>query len=78
MRERIETQKKPLSERLPVALQWFFIFYATINNSLIPAWIMSIPAEKYLRISWRFFMQALLIIPFCMYEYRKGNEKVKQ
>ena len=38
---------------------------------------MSIPAEKYLRISWRFFLQAWFLLPFCMYEYRAGDAKVK-
>ena len=54
--EGIANIKLHLKDRLPVFFQWILIFYATINNALIPPWILSIPAEKYLRIAWRFFM----------------------
>lgn len=40
---------------------------------MIPAWIMSIKATKLLRISWRFLLQAIMIIPFVLYERRKAD-----
>ena len=49
---------------------------------MIPAWIMNIKATKLLRISWRFLLQAIMIIPFVLYERRKADaqtlEKYKQ
>jgi len=39
---------------------------------------MNIKANKILRISWRFFMQAFMVIPFVLYEYRSGGEEVKK
>ena len=40
---------------------------------MIPPWIMNIEANKLLRISWRFVLQALMIIPFVLYEKRTAN-----
>ena len=34
---------------------------------------MSIKATKLLRISWRFLLQAIMIIPFVLYERRKAD-----
>ncbi|EAR82509.1 transmembrane protein, putative (macronuclear) [Tetrahymena thermophila SB210] len=65
---------KPFYERVNPYLAWFLVFYATINAACIPPWIMSIPAEKYLRIAWRFFMQAVMMIPFLLYERRNLPE----
>jgi len=31
---------------------------------MIPAWIMNIPADKYLRISWRFYMQMFMVVNY--------------
>lgn len=44
---------------------------------MIPGWIMNIKANKMLRISWRFLMQAIMVIPFVLYEYRTGSEAVR-
>ncbi|CAD8092366.1 unnamed protein product [Paramecium primaurelia] len=66
-----------LYEKIPQYLAWAIIFYASFNNAMMPPWIMTIPAEKYLRIAWRFLLQGIFLIPFIMYEYRTGNEKIK-
>ena len=68
--EHVNEISKPLYTRINHYLAWFLVFYATINGACIPPWIMSIPAEKYMRISWRFFMQTVMMIPFLMYEKR--------
>jgi hypothetical protein len=45
---------------------------------MIPGWIMSIQANKLLRKSWRFFMQAFMVIPFVLYERRSKDENIKK
>ncbi|CAD8202136.1 unnamed protein product [Paramecium pentaurelia] len=72
-----EEDDHQLYEKIPQYLAWGIIFYASFNNAMMPPWIMTIPAEKYLRIAWRFLLQGIFLIPFIMYEYRTGNEKVK-
>lgn len=44
----------------------------------MPGWIMNIKANKLVRISWRFFMQMIMVIPFVLYEYRTGGENVRK
>lgn len=39
---------------------------------------MNIKANKILRISWRFFMQMIMVIPFVLYEYRTCDENTKK
>lgn len=48
-------------------LSWIILIYSVCNAAMIPAWIMSIKATKLLRISWRFMLQAVMIIPFVLY-----------
>jgi hypothetical protein len=48
-------------------IAWAILFYSVINVSMIPAWIMNIQASKLLRISWRFLLQSLIIIPFILH-----------
>jgi hypothetical protein len=43
------------------------------NAAMIPAWIMSIKATKLLRISWRFLLQAIMVIPFVLHERRGAD-----
>lgn len=45
---------------------------------MIPGWIMNIKANKVLRISWRFFMQVFMVIPFVLYQYRTCDENTKK
>lgn len=45
---------------------------------MIPGWIMNIKANKMLRISWRFLMQSIMVIPFVLYEYRTASEAVRK
>ncbi|EGR27000.1 hypothetical protein IMG5_203400 [Ichthyophthirius multifiliis] len=49
-----------------------------LQGGFIPSWIQHKPAEKYLRIVWRFFLQSFMMIPFMLYEKRTGNETAKQ
>lgn len=51
------------------------LMFFVMNASIIPCWIMSIEAEKYLRQSWRFFMSSWLILPFVMWEKRQPKFK---
>jgi len=44
---------------------------------MIPGWIMNIGANKYLRISFRFMLQMLTVVPFVLYEYRNGSQAVR-
>jgi hypothetical protein len=39
---------------------------------------MNIKANKLLRISWRFFMQTFMVIPFVLYEYRTCDEDTRK
>jgi hypothetical protein len=48
-------------------LAWIILLYSVLNAAMIPAWIMNIKATKLLRISWRFLLQALMVIPFVLY-----------
>jgi TRAP-type mannitol/chloroaromatic compound transport system permease small subunit len=59
-------------------IAWLILLYSVTTGAMIPGWIMNIDATKYLRISWRFFMQSLMMIPFVLYEYRTGNEIVRE
>lgn len=43
-----------LFEEIPKFVAYCILFYSAINNGMMPAWIMNIKAEKYLRVSWRF------------------------
>ncbi len=53
------------------------MLYSVTTGAMIPGWIMNIKANKMLRISWRFLMQSIMVIPFVLYEYRTGDEKVR-
>jgi hypothetical protein len=59
-------------------LAWIILLYSVCNAAIMPAWIMSINANKILRISWRFMLQAIFMIPFLLYEKRTGSESVKK
>jgi len=48
-------------------LAWIVLLYSVCNAAIMPAWIMSIKANKILRISWRFLLQAIFMIPFVLY-----------
>ncbi|KAL4479184.1 hypothetical protein ABPG72_009014 [Tetrahymena utriculariae] len=76
-KQNISNIQKPLYQRLHVYVSWFLVFYAGINGACIPPWIMSVPEEKYLRISWRFFLQTFMMIPFLLYEKRNIPEDKK-
>lgn len=54
-------------------MAWIILFYYVCNSAIMPAWIMSIKANKILRISWRFLFQAIFMIPFVLYERRTGD-----
>lgn len=54
-------------------MAWIILFYYVCNSAIMPAWIMSIKANKILRISWRFLFQAFFMIPFVLYERRTGD-----
>lgn len=43
-----------LFEEIPKIVAYCILFYSAVNNGMMPAWIMNIKAEKYLRVSWRF------------------------
>ena len=43
------------------------------DRNIMPSIKMNIDANKVLRMSWRFFMQIFMVIPFMLYEYRTGN-----
>ncbi|KAL4432768.1 hypothetical protein ABPG74_011589 [Tetrahymena malaccensis] len=68
---------KPVYQNVNISYAWVLLFLGTIANGIIPSWIQYMPAEKYLRIAWRFFMQFFLMIPFAQYEWRTGDEKIK-
>lgn len=46
---------------------WIVLLYSVCNAALIPAWVMNIEANKFLRICWRSLFQAFMTIPFVMY-----------
>lgn len=75
--QKVSDIQKPTYQNINQYLAWFLVFYATINGACIPPWIMSIPAEKYIRISWRFFMQSFMMIPFLLYERRNLPANLK-
>jgi TRAP-type mannitol/chloroaromatic compound transport system permease small subunit len=54
-------------------LAWVILMYSVVSGAMIPGWIMNIQANKLLKISWRFFMQSFMVIPFVLYEYRTGD-----
>lgn len=45
---------------------------------MIPPWLMSIAANKLLRISWRCTLHLLILIPFVLFEYRTANVKKRE
>ncbi|CAD8114942.1 unnamed protein product [Paramecium sonneborni] len=75
--DKLESQNHNLFENFSALLAWVILLYQTLNNAMIPAWIMTIPLDKYLRITWRFLIQSLFLIPLMMYEQRTGSLEVK-
>lgn len=59
-------------------LAWLILLWSVTTGAIIPGWIMNIPANKVLRISWRFVMQVPMMIPFVLYEYRTASPEVRQ
>ena len=57
-------------------LSWVILLYSVVSSAMIPPWLMSIKADKLLRISWRCLLQLIIIIPFVLFERRSANEKV--
>jgi hypothetical protein len=51
-------------------LAWIILLYSVCNSAMIPGWIMNIKATKLMRQCWRFLMQALVVIPFLLFEKR--------
>ncbi|KRX06184.1 hypothetical protein PPERSA_06066 [Pseudocohnilembus persalinus] len=66
---------KDYIQRIPLVISFMILMFFVMNASIIPCWIMSIEAEKYLRQSWRFFMSSWLILPFVMWEKRQPKFK---
>lgn len=50
---------------------WIILIYAALNNATVPAINLRVGFNKYLKISWRFINQGLLLTPFTLYEYRQ-------
>jgi hypothetical protein len=57
-------------------LSWLVLLYSVISSAMIPPWLMSIKANKLLRISWRSLLQLLILFPFVLFEWRSANEEV--
>ena len=49
-----------------------------VSSAMIPPWLMSIKANKLLRISWRCLLQLVILTPFVLFERRAADEKVIQ
>jgi hypothetical protein len=49
------------------SVAWLILLYTVSSSAVVPGWIMNIPATKFVRIAWRFVMQALIVIPFVLY-----------
>lgn len=45
---------------------------------MIPPWLMTIKADKLLRISWKCLMHLIMITPFVLYERRAGPDKTQK
>ncbi|CAD8092368.1 unnamed protein product [Paramecium primaurelia] len=75
--DNLENQNRNLFENFSTFAACSILIYQTINNAMIPAWIMTIPLDKYLRITWRFWIQSMFLIPVMMYEQRTGSQQVK-
>lgn len=58
-------------------IAWLILLYSVTTGAMIPGWIMNIEANKYMRICWKFMLQALTIIPFVMYEYRTASPETR-
>ncbi|KRX00909.1 hypothetical protein PPERSA_09515 [Pseudocohnilembus persalinus] len=66
-----EDLKQNYIQKVPTWISFLILAYFALNGSFVPPWILTIPAEKYLRVAWRFFMQGMLLLPFVMWEYRQ-------
>lgn len=50
-------------------MAWLILFYSIFNSAIIPAWLMgNLQSETFTRNSWRYFMLAVLALPFALYE----------
>lgn len=58
-------------------MAWLILLYTVASGAIIPGWIMTIGATKFMRQAWRFLMQVFFTIPFMMYEWRTSSEEVK-
>jgi hypothetical protein len=45
---------------------------------MIPPYVFSVRQNVYLKFGWRFFMQAIFMLPFAMHEKRIGTAEVKE
>ncbi len=43
---------QPISKKIA----YLILIYSTIIGACIGPWLISIPAEKYIKVSWRYFM----------------------
>lgn len=43
---------------------------------MVPPWLMTIKADKLLRISWKCLFHLIMLIPFVLYEKRTANAKI--
>ena len=48
-------------------LSWIVLLYSVISSAMIPPWLMSIKANKLLRISWRCLLQLFILVPFVLF-----------
>lgn len=58
---------------------WIILIYSIVNASFFPIWIMLMKSNKFVIMTWRFLLQALIMIPFVLYEkrtvYKSNSEK---
>lgn len=48
-------------------LAWMVLVYTMFNNAMVIPWMISIGADKFLRLAWRHMLLGPILIPFIMY-----------
>jgi hypothetical protein len=56
---------KDLNQQSYIA--WVLLLVTVLSSAMVPPWLMTIKADKLLRVSWKCFLQCFTVAPFVLY-----------
>lgn len=66
-----------LFDKLPASFAYYIIIQSIVLGSIIVPWSCTINLDPMLKLSWRFSITALILVPFVLYEKRTISEDLK-